>query len=169
MLAVLLCVSDSNVLFRVASEGLKMVSMSWSEIPSAKPSFEELSVQSLDAAIDLDRLQRGENIDAQTINSLANSLGFREEHSWTADAFKRYTNPKTMDIYSRTVANLTKIQPSTIGELVAKIREIAEVFAKDVKAVDADDLQRMRDFCLALHRELLAETYDRHSEVSERP
>ncbi len=146
-----------------------MVAMSWSEVPSTNPSFEELSVQSLDAAIDLDRLRRGEDVDGGAINNLAMNLGFRGNPPWSADGFKRYTDPKTLDIYSRAVTHLTKVRLSTIGELAAKIREIADAFTKDIKAVNPDDLQKMRDFCLALHRELLAETYDRHIEGTERP
>ena len=138
-----------------------MAEMSWSDTPSAQLSFEELSVQSLDAAIELDRLQHGQAVDVAAVNSLAKNLGFQDVNAWPAEAFRRFMDT---DIYYRAMTRLNEVPPSTVTELAAKLREIADTFTRDVKVVTGDDLKKMRDFCLALHRELLAETYDRHVE-----
>jgi len=143
-----------------------MPSISWSDTPSTHTSFEELSVQSLDAAIELGRLQHGHDVEVGAIHSLAKNLGFDETTTWSADTIKRFVDPKTVDIYSRAVTHLGDAPPSTITELAAKIREIASAFSRDVKVITGDDLKRMRDFCLALHRELLVESNERQAENS---
>ncbi len=146
-----------------------MVTRSWAEVPAPSPTFEELSVQSLDAAIDLDRLQRGEAVDPGAIQSLAMNLGFRPNSAWSDDILKSHTDPRTVDLYSRAVTHLTNARVSTVAELAAKIQQVANAFTKEIAAADPADLRKMRDFCLALHRELLAEAYGRHAESSERP
>ena len=146
-----------------------MVARSWAEVPTPSPSFEELSVLSLDAAIDLDRLQRGEAVDPGAIQNLATNLGFRANSAWSDDILKSHTDPRTVDLYSRAVMHLTNARISTVTELATKIRQVADAFTRDIGIADPADLRKMRDFCLALHSELLAETYDRHAESVEHP
>ena len=129
------------------------------------PSYEELAVQSLDAAIEIDRLQRGETINRAVIDSLADNLGLRRDIN-TGDALSRLVDPRTVDIYNRTVFHLTKIHANTVDELAAQIRKYADSFKRGVTAIAGDDLSSLREFCIALHRELLSETYDRRIDSS---
>lgn len=127
------------------------------------PSLEELSVLSLDAAIELDQLRSGRGIRKEVIDSLIARIGLHADGAGTVDALQRLIDPATVDIYNRAVSHLTNVTANTIDELATEIRKYVEKFNRDITLVGPEDLLTMRNFCLALHRELLAETYDRHN------
>jgi hypothetical protein len=140
------------------------------DAPSRLPSYEELSVLSLDAAIELDQIRRGDSDiphlgEASTATGrLIDNLGFRSKSLGTVEAFQRLADPRTVDIYNRAVFHLTKIHTNTMEELASAVQKYIVTFVQNAGPRNSADLAQMRDFCLALHRELLAETYSRFGE-----
>ncbi len=126
-----------------------------------KMSYEGLSVQLLDAAIELNRLERGEISKCETVAAVLLNLGLRDSQFATGDDLRKVVDPKTIDIYSRVVPKLTTEKTDTINELAAHVRKYSifkdsESSSKEVAAIKA--------FFLALHREILAENYGRLDE-----
>lgn len=143
-----------------------MVDLEGLNADARHPSYEELSQLTLDAAIELDRRQRGETVDQQVIDSLIEYLGLRSETMETGEALRCMVDPRTVDVYNRALHHLTRAKISTIDELADKIGSYLEAFSENLDTAKPESISAMRDFCLAIHRELLAETFDRYSDIA---
>lgn len=141
-----------------------MLDLQGLDMQQDRPSYEELSVLSLDAAIELDQLQRGEPSDTEVIRSLVYKLGLNPLVG-SVDALSRLVDPKTVDIYNRTISRLADNPLNTLDQLAERVRSYSEVFARDIGSADRADVEAMRDFCLALHRELLSDNYNKTAET----
>lgn len=125
-----------------------------------KTSYEGLSILSLDAAIELDRRRRESDGSLVAVNALAHNLKLNDDVG-DAENLKRLVDPRTVDIYSRAVIQLTKKAAGTIEELAGQIRTYADAFKRDPNDLNEQDIDSMQKFCLALHGELLAEIHSR--------
>lgn len=123
-----------------------------------KPSYEQLSVQLLDAAIELSQIERGEISAGPTIGTVLSNLGLRDHTLATGDDLRKAVDPRTIDIYGRVVSQLTSHSTRNIHDLAAHIKQFSTF---DAFHHTPDQLAAMRTFFLALHRELLAENYNR--------
>ena len=142
-----------------------MVNLEGLSADGRHPSYEELSQLSLDAAIELDRRQRGVPVDEGIIESLIENLGLRTNCIGTGEALRSMVDPRTVDVYSRAVNHLTQSNIGTLDDLANKIRVYLDAFSQDLNTANPESITAMRDFCLAIHRELLTETYDQHNEM----
>ena len=143
-----------------------MVNLEGFNADGRHPSYEELSQLTLDAAIELDRRQRGEKVDQEVIETLIENLGLRNETMESGEALRCMVDPRTVDVYNRALCHLTRTEISTIDELANKISSYIDAFKEDINSAEPKSIAAMRDFCLAIHRELLAETYERHNEIA---
>lgn len=130
-------------------------------VPGAgKPSYEELSVSLLDAAIELNRLERGEISSASTVSAVLTNLGLRDHQLASGDDLRQAVDPKTIDIYNRAVSQLTSKLALSINDLAEFIRKYS-AYGERVDQRPKGELAEMRSFFLALHRELVEENYNR--------
>ncbi|MGH7008506.1 MAG: hypothetical protein ACRED7_08890 [Stellaceae bacterium] len=129
------------------------------------PTLEKLAVLSLDAAIELDQLRSGRKFRKEAIDALIERIGLRADGAGSEHILQSLIDPATVNIYSRAVTQLTNVPASTINELAREVSKYVEKFNRDINSIGSDEIVTMRDFCLALHHELLAEIYDRHSEI----
>jgi|SRR5271165_2887409 len=128
-----------------------------------KPSYEALSRQLLNAAIDLNRIARGEISESPTVAAVLANLGLRDHQVRTADDLRQAVDPQTIDIYSRVVSQLSAEPTRSINDLAMYIQQYTE-FGSNLAEGSHEQLSAMKDFFLALHRELLAENYNRLNE-----
>lgn len=126
-----------------------------------KPSYEELSVQLIDAAIELNRFERGEISQCNTVATALLNLGLRDRQFVTGDDLRKVVDPKTIDIYSRVVSQLTRESTRNINDLAAHVQKYSTFNGSQSSP---DERAAMKAFFLALHRELLAENYSRLTE-----
>ena len=127
------------------------------------PSYEQLSVQLLDAAIELTRIEHGEIGKTVAVAAVLSNLGLRNHQVASGDALRKAIDPKTIDIYGRVVSQLTAGTTRNIDDLAAHIKKYSS-FSGDISQSSHDELLHMKQFFLALHRELLAENYNRLEE-----
>ena len=129
-----------------------------SAVSRYNPSHEDLTVL-LDAAIEIDGFARGNQIDPSVFSSLAERLGFDRDIT-NADALSRLVDSRGIDIYNRTLQELSAKQANTIDELAHEIQRYVHAFRREPNALSVEELTAIKDFCLALHREILAESYE---------
>jgi hypothetical protein len=126
-----------------------------------KPSYEELSVQLLDAAIDLNRIERGEISESAKVGIVLSNLGLGDHLPATGEDLCKVVDPKTIDIYSRVVSQLTTEATRNINDLAAHIQKyVAPASSHNCPK----NVVAMKEFFIALHRELLAESNTRLEE-----
>ena len=119
----------------------------------------DLSSLTLDAAIQLDRLEKHKPADREIIKLFARCLASPGGSSSTADLFCLNENPVGVDILSSTLNNIDGPKLVNIGELEAMLKSIV-ARVDDVasgKQVDQGVIGTLKQFCLALHRTLLEE------------
>jgi hypothetical protein len=112
--------------------------------------------QSLDAAIEIDEVIRGDRDDAPHLRELVTSLigTNRDENTAKRDLMK---NSQFTRLYHRatTSADQNNVSQDDILSLLLKIDRLG------VKQFNEDQLSIVRRFCLGLNRELVSESYIR--------
>jgi hypothetical protein len=117
----------------------------------------DLSSLTLDAAIQLDRLEKHKPADRGIIGSFAKRLASPGGASGPADLFCLNENPVGVDILSSVLTNAEGAKLVNIGELEAMLKALVSR-VDDVaagKQVDEQEFGSLKRFCLALHRTLL--------------
>jgi hypothetical protein len=119
--------------------------------------YDELTVLSLDAAIELDRILGGEDADANVISRFigaiqSNGIVCRQgTANYLAD-------PRTADLYARALTSATGNSIGSIDQLNDAVLAVAAAY-KDAGTLGWNkSLSALRDFCLALHSVLIADT-----------
>lgn len=128
----------------------------------------DLSSLTLDAAIQLDRLEKHKPADRAIIHSFAKHLASPGGTPGRANLFCLNENPVGVDILSSVLNNIEGAKLVSIGELeemlkalVARVDDVASG-----KQVDEREISSLKKFCLALHRTLLEE-FSSNSETDE--
>lgn len=132
--------------------------------PKNRPSHIDLKTLSLDAAIELERLILGQGGDKAVIRKLTEIFLHNSDSDTTRLSHGLYNNPLKIEICRRAIGTSPGVAVRTIDELKQRIGKI--VSDVDVERDDGskNSLANLRDFCLALHRELLAERSSIRSE-----
>lgn len=119
----------------------------------------DLSSLTLDAAIQLDRLEKYKPADRGIIQSFAKRLASPSDPSSPAHLYCLNENPVGVDILSSALSNVEGTKLVSIVELevvlkalVARVNDVASG-----KQVDEQEIRSLKRFCLALHRTLLEE------------
>jgi hypothetical protein len=119
----------------------------------------DLSSLTLDAAIQLDRIQKHKSADRSIIKSFARRLASPAGASGSADLFCLHENPVSVDIMSSAIRDLDGAKLVNMGELEAVVKDLV-ARVNDVasgKELDDREVANLKQFCLSLHRILLEE------------
>ena len=119
----------------------------------------DLSSLTLDAAIQLDRLEKHKPADRGIIQSFAKRLASPSDSSGPADLFCLNENPVGVDILRSALNNVEGAKLVNIAELEAMLKTLV-ARVDDVasgKPVDEREIGNLKRFCLSLHRTLLEE------------
>lgn len=108
------------------------------------PSIAEVALQ---AAIELDRLQTQPDLDTVWLDKLATTL--------------RDGSITMLPLYDRALMSVAGERPANKRDLFAKLLAVAD----DMTTAESGDVNvnRLRDFCLALHEAVLNQEFQRHS------
>jgi hypothetical protein len=126
-------------------------------LAEAKANPVDFSSLALDAAIQLDRLQKHKGADLSVINSFAKYLEAPSGGSGTAGLFCLHENPVNVDILNSAIYGVDGHRLVSIDDLEAKARELI-VRVNDVASgrnTDERTISSLKRFCLSLHRILL--------------
>lgn len=118
-------------------------------------SYEELASLALDSAIACENLIQQQPADLSAVERLYEAL--RSAPGLGVDTTGvQHISATTVAVYARAVRNTTNEKIRSLSEIVERIRLITHNFDQSKPPQQPGNL---RDFCLALHGELLLETY----------
>ena len=129
---------------------------------SARPEISDLSLLSLLAAHELERLERSEPSDGQYLSALRDHLA---ELVRPSRADIKNIAPSTVQLYRRAVREATNIDPpdfsalvSALNHLLSQLRLVSETAASDPRKRNRlGDLKPLLAFLISLHGQLLAQ------------
>lgn len=113
----------------------------------------------LDAAIQLDRLQKHKDADLGIISSFGKYLESPSGHVPAAGLFALSENPVNVEILSSALYSVEDAPPVNMGELEERVKTLVHN-VNDVgagKTTDDGIVTGLKRFCLSLHRVLLNE------------
>jgi hypothetical protein len=116
--------------------------------PSISPQYLALGDLALDAAIQLEKLNSGRKADLEVLDLFAKKLSGGGPAS----------DLTLLPIYNRALVNAERIQLSTKSDLYARLNEMSKKLSST--SVPSNDIERLRDFCLAVHDALLSMRID---------
>ncbi len=117
----------------------------------------DLAELSLNAALQLDKFLRDEDADSGVIENLGSGLRCSSGVVVDAGVHKLHADPYLIDLYSRALWSVSGIRPSNVDELGGELGELIEKASSPLKNCKKEDIERLKDFCLSLHRALLSE------------
>jgi hypothetical protein len=120
-------------------------------------SNEELTELALNSAIALDRRLQSQEADQEIIANFLNVL--EKLVSVNRDQATRMlvSDPRKVGVVNRAFRYLNRETPPTVQALITNINRMSENYKKP--SASQEDIQRLRNFCIALHKELLAYAY----------
>ncbi|MBV9860996.1 MAG: hypothetical protein JO267_02490 [Alphaproteobacteria bacterium] len=125
--------------------------------PRSGISTEDLTELALESAISLDRELRRAAGDRTVVTNFLNVLGSIVNVSPDQTIGHLISDPRKVGIVNRAFRHLNRETVPTIEELIAKIKLLSDSYRGT--AASRDDIARLRDFCIVLHKELLAHAY----------
>lgn len=125
-------------------------------IPMTQALPDNLGLLSLQLALQIDRRLNGREFDPSTFakfgTELSNASG---AHAEPAVAFLS-ADPLTAEIFSEAIEETSNTSLSTIDEVAARTGEILSNLKKP-DSLSADELNKLKAFCLAFHKSILAQ------------
>lgn len=129
-------------------------------MPTAQPKVNDLSLLSLLAAHELERLERRERANGQYLSALRERLAQQVK---PARADIKNLAPSTVQLYRRAIRDATSVDPPNFSALVAELDrlldqlKIASETASHRRAGKVVDLKPLLLFIISLHGQLLAQ------------
>ena len=135
---------------------------------SRSVSTEDLTELALNAAIVLDGEAQRQATDATnaTVTDFLDVIEGIVDLGPARTSDKLVSDPRKVGVVNRAFRYLKYGQPSTVQELVANIRGISEGYRKG--AASGAEISRLRDFCVALHKELVVHAYGTYEDTKKR-
>jgi len=121
---------------------------------AGRASNEEITELALDSAIALDKRLQQEPIDSKVVNRFLDVLEGIVNVSPDHAAGRLISDPRKMGVVTRAYRQLPQGNLSTIQELIDKINQMSQTY-RSPGATEAQ-IELLRDFCIALHKEFLA-------------
>jgi hypothetical protein len=121
--------------------------------------------QSLDAAIEIDEVLRKKRRDAPAFSKLVASMVGSPTRRLKTVKKDLLSNSRLASLYYRAAASSKKASPS-VGNLDAILKLLVSANAAGLSKLSKSDLSLVRDFCLALNEELVAEAFGRSPQPS---
>jgi hypothetical protein len=131
--------------------------MQESTAPPSAISNAELTDLALKSAIELDRRLARREAGNIVVPRLLDVLGRMVNITPDQTTGKLLSDPRRVGIVSRAFRHSNREAISTVQDLIAKINLLSNNYNN--AAAPDDEITRLRDFCLALHKELLARAY----------
>lgn len=119
-------------------------------------SNEDLTELALDAAIVLDRRLQGLAVDAAVVATFLDAIDVIVDVSQENKAGMLVSDPRQVGVVYRAFVKYGQKRASTIPELLSNIRGLSGDYRKNSESKDV--IKGLRDFCIALHKELVAHT-----------
>jgi hypothetical protein len=133
--------------------------MAMTMVNEAQTAPADLSVLSLDVALQLDRLSNHKSANLSLIGEFGRRLGSPSSLPGSSSLFCLQENPVNVDILNSALHSIDGSNLENMDELEAKIRDLISKL-NDVAAghtTEARIISNLKRFCLSLHRVLLDE------------
>lgn len=119
----------------------------------------DFSSLTLDAAIQLDKLEKHKQADLKVIDAFAKFLAAPTGTIGAQSMFCLQENPVSVDIFTSAISSVENARLVNISELEAKIRDLVTRVSEVASGKNHDEGQiaSLKRFCLSLHRVLLDE------------
>ncbi len=118
---------------------------------------EKLTDLALDAALELDRFLKGLAADQGKVTQLASILDDTANAGSDGHGARLASDPSFVVVYGRTLSEHLNTAVSTVAQLQKFVAELSKGFREDLSKQTPETLGKLRDFCLTLHRELIAD------------
>lgn len=116
--------------------------------------------ESLDAAIEIDEVIRGDRRDAPTFEKLIASLIGSPAREFNTAKKELLADSRLTSLCYR--AAMSSNNPSGIADSLDRVLELlVSLGSADFSKSSKDELARVRDFCIGLNQELVAEAFTR--------
>jgi hypothetical protein len=117
----------------------------------------DLSTLSLDAALQLDKMERSGSADLQIIQNFLDCLrspsGLHAEH----DALNLSSNPLSADLFSSVIGRTDKRPVEHVADLEKKVIAVLTELSAVASGRNIEGIGPLKKFCLSLHQALLNE------------
>jgi hypothetical protein len=120
-------------------------------------SNEELTELALNSAIALDRRLQAQEADQRVVDDFLDVLERLVNVNRDPATRMLVSDPRKVGVVNRAFRYLNRETPPTIQALITSISRMSEEYRKP--SATQGDVERLRNFCIALHKELLAHTY----------
>jgi hypothetical protein len=120
-------------------------------------SNEDLTELALDSAIALDRRLQSKEGDQEVISKFLDVLETLVNVDRDQAARMLVSDPRKVSVVNRAFRYINRETPPTVHALITNINRMAENYRRP--SASQEDIERLRNFCIALHKELLAYTH----------
>jgi hypothetical protein len=120
-------------------------------------SNEELTELALNSAIALDRRLQAQDADQRVIADFLDVLEGLVNVNRDQTPRMLVSDPRKVGVVNRAFRDINRETPPTMQALITSINRMSEDYRKP--SASQADIQRLRNFCIALHKELLAHAY----------
>lgn len=126
----------------------------------------DLAKLSFDAAVEIDKLLHGEAIDPTVIRGFVESLRAGMGGGLEADISSLHADLPAIDLYGRAWNHMSD-RPDDLDGLRNRLSQMLQHTHLDEEQAGADPWTALKQFCLALHEELMSERI--HSRLEDEP
>ena len=124
-------------------------------VAATRASNEELTELALDSAIALDKRLHQQPVDGHAVTAFLDALDGIVNVPEEPVAGRLIPDPRKVGVVTRAYRSLRRENLGTVNELIGRINRMAKTY-RDNPSVEMEEVQLLRDFCIALHKELLA-------------
>jgi hypothetical protein len=117
----------------------------------------DLFTLSLDAALQLDKMERSRSADLQIIQNFLDCLRSPSGLHDDQDALNLSSNPLCADLFSSVIGRIDKHPVEHVADLEKKVIAILTKLSAVASGLDSEGVGPLKKFCLSLHQALLNE------------
>ena len=118
----------------------------------------DLSTLSLDAAFQLDRVERHQEADLKILRRLMECLGSSDGHGGSVKALNLQEYPLNVDIFNSAMHRIEASPVQSLADLETKIKSLLEKMRAVSEGGGMESIGALKRFCLSLHQALLSKT-----------
>lgn len=124
---------------------------------SAQLTATQLGALALDAAMQIEDFQQGREDKLDNVRTLLNAVGETLNGNSRPDAGNAKLNLAFLPIYQSAVDLASVATPSKVDDFAAVVRNALNELLTGQQSKDERIIPRLRDFCIAVHRQSLIE------------
>jgi hypothetical protein len=122
---------------------------------AVRASNEELTELALDSAIALDKRLLSQPANSEVVGAFLDALEGIVNVPAEQATGRLIPDPRKVGVVTRAYRSVQRENHGTVSELIERINRMAKTY-RDNSQVGIAEVQLLRDFCIALHKELLA-------------